>query len=1173
MHLKRLEIVGFKSFADKTVFHLDTGVTCFVGPNGSGKSNIVDAIRWALGEQSAKRLRGGEMQDVIFAGSTTRKPSTFAEVTLIFDNTDRMLAVDYVEVSVTRRLLNTGESFYMINRQECRLKDVKELFLGTGIGGGSYNVIEQGKVDALLQAGPLERRKVIEEVAGISGYKMRRDFAKSKLERLDLSLETVKSIEAEVDKRLRSLSRQVGKARKYREVREQLTTLELDVSARRLAVMDDEFHSVTAGIESLQSQLAKMNASVAEIEALEMDEARARTEIAERLQAAETTYRDTVVAAERAKAAAQAADETVATEKERIIRLRAELTNLTRRVEESKLALATLVERKTALAAKVDNERALLQSGTAKAEDLVSRLRVMERDIDDMRKKAYETAAERSRMMNRSQDLANRAVSLKKKLDREQERIFHIESEISQHTFAATRNKTLSDEAARCEAALSRLHSVLERRISLAERRDGARERRANRLSRSATALGTRLKLLQKMHAHREGFSEDARSFADRLTTRGVTASLLGEMLSVPATYRKAVEAALDGLLGTVIIKEFAPPIIEGMTERRVDLYPGGARGESFPPVVPAAEDRGVCPALSIITCPDEVKALVEDLLGTVLIIEGDVDVNDIRARHPESTLVTLNGEMLRPCGMLSIRKGEALPGVLGRVDEIAEVSDAFSRTEARRVHHSFRRSAERISAAAEKRDAAKAQADSYSTAAAAALTQAEKLRSERDLITSENQHVVTEAAQLEAAALKEADAASNLVAVETETSALLAKRLAELDAQRKIADAVRNETAKQATALARLEEQLKSLDAETASGEKALTANTSAVQRATAEISRSEIAVQEASAAGESSRAQVATLVTSADVIRQETVRLANDRSRLDAAREERAARRKTIDKDISALRDEMEKFRVRENALTLTRASLIQDVLERYSRDLGELTAQLAKPVTPPTQEEEDRLAQLKRQMANLGPVNLAAIEEEDELRERATFLKTEIKDLETARTRLFEAIDKLDTFCRDKFTDSLNKVGTNFQEIFRKLFQGGDVKLRLLEGDILEAGLEVTVHPPGKEPRVLSLLSGGEKAMTAIAMIMAAFKASPSPFCLLDEVDGPLDEANVERLNLLIQEFAANTQFAVITHNKLTMTYADIIYGIAMEEPGVSKYIKTDLVKAAENLAVAD
>jgi chromosome segregation protein len=522
---------------------------------------------------------------------------------------------------------------------------------------------------------------------------------------------------------------------------------------------------------------------------------------------------------------------------------------------------------------------------------------------------------------------------------------------------------------------------------------------------------------------------------------------------------------------------------------------------------------------------------------------------------------------------MLSIRRGEALPGVLGRVDEIAEVSDAFTRTEARRVHHGFRRPAERISAVAEQRDAVDAQAKCHDAASAAALAQAEKLRSERDLVTSENQHVVAEAAQLEASALKEASAASRLVTTETETSALLSKRLAELDAQRKIVDGVRAETTAQATALARLEEQLKSLDAETASAEKALAANDAAVKRASAEISRSEIAVQEASAAGETSRAQVATLIASADAIRQETVRLANDRSRLDTAREERAARRKTIDKDISALRDEMERLRVRENALTLTRASLIQDVLEQYSRDLGELAAQAVKPVTAPTQEEEEHLAQLKRQMANLGPVNVAAIEEEDELRERSTFLKTEIKDLETARTRLFEAIDKLDTFCRDKFMDSLNKVGVNFQEIFRKLFQGGDVKLRLLEGDILEAGLEVTVHPPGKEPRVLSLLSGGEKAMTAIAMIMAAFKASPSPFCLLDEVDGPLDEANVERLNLIVQEFAVNTQFAVITHNKLTMTYADIIYGIAMEEPGVSKYIKTDLVRAAENLAVAD
>ncbi|HHN46390.1 MAG TPA: chromosome segregation protein SMC [Planctomycetes bacterium] len=1173
MHLKRLELTGFKSFADKTVFHLDANVTCFVGPNGSGKSNVVDALRWALGEQSAKRLRGGEMQDVIFSGSAGRRASSFAEVTLVFDNHDRMLPVEYDEAAITRRLFASGESEYMINRQTCRLKDIKELFLGTGIGGGSYNIIEQGKVDALLQAGPLERRRVIEEVAGISGYKLRRDFAKNKLERLDASLETIRSVLAEVEKRLRSLARQVGKARRYREIREELTTLELDVSARRLAGMEDEFRDVTAALSKQKAEYGMLTGAAAEIEALEMDEARARAELLEQAQEAERLYRETVVAAERAKAAMAAAENTGISEQDRAERLRSEIPGIEARAAEARAALEDASARRSELAARIEVCRRASEEQGKSAEDALLAVRAAEEAVEEARRKAYETAAERAKAANRAQDCAGRAVSLIRRIEQDEEKAAAVNGrirELEREWERCAEEKKRSEKAA---DALERVQERIRRRREAAERRERSRERHSARLDRAAAGYASRLELLKRMHAQREAFSEDVRSFVRRLEERGSAASLLGEMLTVPAEYRCAVEAVLDEFLGTVVLDDFTQDALDGMTERRINLYPAAARGESGTPLTLGAEDKGVTAALDVVECPASVRPLVEDLLAATVIVDGTPDVNEFRARHPRSTLVTLNGEILHSCGLLSIRRGEALPGVIGRGDEIAAAADAMARAAGRSRWKGRATKTGRLEALGARADAARSGAAKHGEKLGVAAAELGRLRRERELIFLETTRAKEEAEELEAAAMSEAEKASRLVAEEAEVSAALGGLVEALAQRRYAAEDNRRRAGEQVTALARHEEQLRALDAEAAALQRSLAETAATAERMKNEAELSEQRAKDASESAARHRVETAELIAAADAHQKEAARLSAERSRLDAAREERSAERRTLEKQISAIRDEMEALRLRENSLTHTRTSLIEDVLERYGRDLGEAAANIERPAAAPTPEEEQRVAELKRQLNSLGAVNLTAIEEEDELRERRDFLKKEITDLETARTRLFEAIERLDGFCRERFTDALERVSKNFQELFRKLFQGGDVKLRLLEGDVLEAGLEITVRPPGKEPRVLSLLSGGEKAMTAIALIMAAFKASPSPFCFLDEVDGPLDEANVERLNLIIEEFAAGTQFIIITHNKVTMSHADTLYGIAMEEPGVSMFIKTDIVRAAENLAVAD
>lgn len=1180
MHLKQMELIGFKSFAEKTVFRFEPGVTAFVGPNGAGKSNVVDAIRWALGEQSAKRLRGENMGDVIFAGTPTHRPAGFSEVSLIFDNSDRALPVDYDEVVVSRRLFRTGESEYMINRQLCLLRDIRELFIGTGIGGGAYNIVEQGKVDALLQAGPLERRRLFEEVAGISGYKLRRDAAQRRLERLALHLEAAGAILEDVNRRVRALARQVGRARHYAELSEQLRRLELDLAARKYAVLEAAARQTAANIETHRAELARLQTQLADLDAAELDEAGRRATLQQQLAAERAALTDARVAAERAAAAAGSAIE----------RKQAEEKRANERAEAAAQAIARKQQLETeataaeAAAAQLQADITAARQQTAELKEqalqLAAAADAAAGRLAALRDQAFEVASRRARLES---DLAS-AASMRQALLRKSQAVAGKLAELDsrEQALAAALAATEADiEAASvCFRRLDRLHAALARRQDATARATERISRYAERVRRATERVQQRRQLLEDAERTGACLTDASAGLCRTLAGRQDFRGLLSTAMNAPAQYRRAVEAALGSAAEAAVIEaEYDTDALAALQPLRGDVV--FAKEPAAPVVLPVIDFPGATALLKILEAPAALEPLLARLLGRAFIVPDVGTAIQFVRQYPQLSAVTPEGAVLRGLGYASVRGDAAAGQLVGRGHERDMLRAEEERLEQRLALASRKLAArtarrQRFAAAAlrlrGKLDEVRQRLAALEAGRQTAAAELEQHRSHAGFLAEETRALDAEtlAAQQAAAELpgRVAELQATEAAVSSQISAAEAERqqwLGELEVRR-------GQLVTSETSLARLEEKAASL----ASAAEAFLRSAADAEAAAHVAQAATVAASQAAAdaAGQAAQAEAGRLraVTSAAEADQRIKALAADLENLDAERVERASQRHVLEAQVTTTRNTLEALRLDENTALLERNALASRIRELYHQELDALAAASAQPL-PPAPDEQAQLEDIKRKLESIGPVNLAAIEEERELKERQAFLAGEIADLETARSRLAEAIERLDAFCRQRFLDAFERVAANFQELFRRLFQGGDVRLRLLEDDALSAGIEITVRPPGKEPRVLSLLSGGEKAMAAIALIMAAFKASPSPFCVLDEVDGPLDEANVERLNMIIRDFTERTQFILVTHNKLTMTRADVIYGITMETPGVSRHIRRELVRTgAQNLAVA-
>jgi chromosome segregation protein len=1196
--LRRLELVGFKSFADKTQFDFGDGITALVGPNGSGKSNIVDAVRWILGEQSAKSLRGGEMADVIFNGSTSRRSLGVAEVTMTFDNGKGALATESGEVQITRRVYRSGEGEYLINHQICRLKDIKELFLGTGAGTDAYSIIEQGRVDVLLQASTRERRTIFEEAAGISRFKAKKLETLRKLERVDQNVQRLRDIIDEVEKQLRSVKLQAAKAQRYQEYSERLRELRVGLGLEEFGQLSEKLREQTGILDELRAVLEERAAQAATWEA-DMQRLEATLgELDDRLREQEGLLART---RERIKAE----ETTLGHEWSLTGELETELARTRGRLRELNVRVVSLTEAAT-------RAREELQEGETQAEAKRQTARTLDQELQavvsrlaDLNQQIQADKAEHLEQMRQAAHLQNDAVSYKAQVDnlrRERERL-RLKTEQAAENLASLdlelQELTEADDHLQGRLGRARQTQVQERqeRERLQAQCDQTSET-VSRLRQERSGCTSRIEVLERLERSHEGLGTGVREVLALLETQdsgpwGTVIGMIADFLSVRRDYAPLIDLALgdwsqrflvrdSSVLAEELAKRPGPfsgrvsflPVQSILRDGQANESPASLRnGEGIP------TDPGiVAPAKQLVRCDHlELADLPRQLLGRTLIVR---DLATARALAGSGfRLVTLQGELLEPDGTLTVGTHHAEAGVLSRKSELRELRQQGIELDRRIAEAESELSGLRERVAALDAHAA-AQLEEIQVLTEQAADLRARLERHRDRRQGLHEEVTLSRDEIqrveqEVTSLEEGLARAQSQAAAAEAQVLtLQKRIEEADHEVRQREAERQQRQQESTAarvaLAKVEERLTGLRTQ----HQQLESDLSQRRQEQAEADRALTAAQTRTA--ESQRIMLAaSAVLAVCYLKKEFAQ--GQIAGLMAQREQQRQQRSRLAHQAQTLRDQwreqQEQAHARElevNDLQHRRSSLVERLREDYQLDLAQLYEENTRGTSSSeaagteaqklsTAEANEEIAELRRKLSRLGSVNLDSLEELSTLEMRAATLQTQFDDLTSAKRSLEEIIAKINQDSRRLFTETFTAIRGHFQELFRKLFGGGMADIVLEdENDILESGIEIVARPPGKELRSISLMSGGEKTMTAVALLLAIFRSKPSPFCILDEVDAALDEANIGRFTGVLREFLDRSQFILITHSKKTMASADVLYGITMQESGISKRV---------------
>jgi chromosome segregation protein len=1219
--LKRLELVGFKSFADKTQFDFPAGLTAIVGPNGSGKSNVVDAVRWVLGEQSAKSLRGGEMADVIFNGSTSRRSFGLAEVTMTFDNSRRSLATEADEVQITRRVYRNGEGEYLINQQPSRLKDIKQLFLGSGAGTDAYCIIEQGRVDVLLQASTKERRTIFEEAAGISRFKARKTETLRKLERVDLDLRRLRDIIDEVEKQLRSVKLQASKAQRYQEYTSRLRELRVALGLQDYHQLAERLQAETGVLDELRAGLEQQTrqAEVWETETRRLEESLARLDQAIREQESALAAARQQIAAEETTLAHESSLSTDLETELRQTRLR--LTELGGRVAALAEATARAADDLHGVAAQCDEQR---QGMELLEQDLAA---VVER-LEQLHSQAEADKDAHLEQMRQAARLQNDAVSYKAQVDnlrRAHERLRLKTEQAAEHLASLDlelQQLAAAEEGlqARLAAARQALAEQRQERERLHQQSEATRQRAAD-LRAERSGLASRVEVLEGLERSQEGLGTGVREVFALLeqTDPGPWRSVRGmiaDLLTVRHEYAPLIDLALGERAQSFLVSD--PVLFKEALRQRGQPFSGrvsflslsavhrpmpSAAGLEAGEELAALLDGLVARADEVVTCPQpDLADLPRRLLGRTLIVRDLAAARrvweaatDGGRRFTDHRLVTLQGELLEADSTLTVGTHHAEAGILSRKSELRELRARGDELDCRLLETEGELTdlRERLNALDARAATAQEEIDVLAEQTADLRSRLQQRRQRREglheevaVSRSEISGIEQEAEHLEGAwrqARAEAEAA------EQQVQALQA-RMREAEQEVRKREQQRHHCQHDCTAarvaLAQIEERRAALEARHHQLESDLEQRREERQQGEQLLAAARARLQES---------QRLMLQASAALARCYLDKEAAERrlAELSAAREqERRQRQELVEQTQSArgawrgLQEQAHARELEVNDLRHRRDTLVERLREDYQIDLAELYQKAGigdwglgiREERPQAGEQEagiaphdsqspipdvaaanQEIAELRRKIDRLGSVNLEALQELAELEARAGSLNAQFDDLTSAQRSLQEIIARINQDSRRLFSETFEAVRAHFQELFRKLFGGGmaDVVLED-ETDILESGIEVVARPPGKELRSISLMSGGEKTLTAVALLLAIFRSKPSPFCILDEVDAALDEANIGRFTTVLREFLDQSQFILITHSKRTMASADVLYGVTMQESGVSKRV---------------
>lgn len=1233
MHLRALRLNGFKSFADPIELKFDRGVTAIVGPNGCGKSNIADAVRWVLGEQSAKALRGGRMQDVIFEGTETRKALPICEVSLLLAECEEQLGLGFHEVEITRRVSRDGASEYLLNGRGCRLKDIQRLFMDTGVGRTSYSIMAQGQIDQVLSSKPDERRAVFEEAAGITKYKSQRREALGKLALVDQNLSRVTDVITEVARQIGSLKRQASKALRYRRLSHRLRHLDLAQGNR-------SFDALSSAIAGLEGRLAERSGEVrqfqGELEQKEADVAARkseRSELLQRVQGAQQAVFDLRSQREQAVNQAHLADirrdglnERIAQAREDLAALEAQLLELTQRAD------ASVQDKQLQLGVLGDSD-SVFQRRNHELLEVEERLRQAEATLQQLKFRLLEAESTLVRMRN---DCANLEVE-----DRTaQARAERLRDEFAEQQKAeATARAALADVSTQVEAARVKQVAAQDA-VAEAQRTLGALgaefkdlQRRIQDLDRGIAQKTARAKLLQQLEEKLEGFGEGAKALLQgRLggATEGRRFVALSHGLKIPGRYVRAVETLLGAAVEAVIVDddESARSILAQLSEskhgRACLRFPAPPQAEAATPALPDS----IRPALQVLETNGQTNGAhaAAALLANCYVADSTAELLAFWRAHPDWSFLhaaTLEGDLIDRRGLLFGGQRKSGSGILQRAADLKELSreldaDQAALTQRRSEAEALAHKLEAVEAALEERRREHVEASRQAAAVAAEERNAQhdveevagrraRLEREREAI-EESHRRATE--RLEKARGQFSDGENRVTELRRQIDeadrGLVALR-GERDVKREAVAQARFDVAEKRQRLDVLDRGLSELQSrrdslgesqqthqqeiETWSAQIGELEQEAREQRARAEECARTLAISQESV--ERTRAQLVKIEELLQVLEREQgylreqsdgvradvsqlqVEVAEKRARAQFLQEEVQREHQT---DLKGIDWRYELWIARQQPEGLRPLDLDEEPDDttpasqpaaaepapdgRAARSAGARqpsAAELAALDQTDWEAVKNEVAALRQRLQGMGAVNLVAIEEYGELKQRYEFLKTQSDDLVNSKNELLKAIEEINRTSERQFSETFQQIRRNFAQTFHTLFGGGRADLELVEAqDILESGIEIVAQPPGTKLRGISLLSGGQRTMTAVALLFAIYLVKPSPFCVLDELDAPLDESNIGRFTNLLRQFTASSQFIIITHNKRTIAASQGIYGVTMEERGVSKVV---------------
>ena len=1188
MYLKALEIQGFKSFPDKTVLNFGEDITAIVGPNGSGKSNISDAIRWVMGEQNSRQLRGAKMEDVIFGGTEKRRAMGFAQVTLVIDNTEHIFNRDEAEVAVTRRYYRSGESEYYINRQSVRLKDVNELFMDTGMGREGYSIIGQGKIDEILSVRSDDRREVFEEAAGISKYRHRKEESERKLQRTEENLVRINDKITELELQVEPLRKQAETAKKYLVLRDELRTLEISVwlenlqklKADRLKLQAD-FETAQADQKKAQDELDRVYAQAEECSRLLHENDCAAEEKRGRISALESAIGEHESAAAVARTTAQHHAETI----ERMDREMSESRSRTESLHEQMQVMARRMEEIDASARTLENEIAALCEEMRGSSDAAAAAAAQLEQL--RRREAQEVAgaaqaqAELSAITAGSDEITQRTAELTEELTQSEEKL-------TQTRRGAAQNEKELLSAREEEQAAANIIGGHSLKMEGRQRRAKESIEQKNQLSLQEKTISDRIRLLSEMEKEYEGFSKAVKIVmraAEARTLSGIHGPV-GNLIHTDKDCSVAIEIALGGALQHIVVdtKNDGKNAIGLLKQRdggRATFLPlDTIRGRSLRENGLENEYGFVGIASELVRCDGRYGSVIENLLGATVVVE-DLDCGIQMAKRHDNRFrtVTLDGQVINAGGSMTGGSVSRNAGILSRSGELEQLHKKLKKIQsqlqdatllAESANRELQKAQYELEVARDQQRQAndrvltlEGRKNHYDMLIESLEQQQESLRIQKENLQKRS---TDDAGRMDTIRRTIADFTARAEETREEIEMLqrrqetarqglgeMTDRLTEKKARQAALSAEGESARRSMEDLSRLRE---SLEGEHTDRESLRTQMEQAMARARAEEERQQQEARE--------------LRGGIEEHRQALQKLSEEKMALETRRSQTDRLSRTCNDTLLNCEREVTRLEGKLNGSALEEKQILDKLWERY--ELSHSDAQALRVELESVPKATRRIGELNREIKGLGAINIGAIEEFDRVNTRYTYLSDQRNDVEKAKEELLGIIEEITKQMTEIFATQFEILKQSFQETFLELFGGGRATLELEdENDILRCGIEIKAQPPGKQLKTLSLLSGGEKAFVAIALYFAILKVHPTPFCVMDEIEAALDESNVVRYARYMRRIAGKTQFIVITHRRGTMEEADVLYGITMQERGVSTVLTANLNELSKEMKI--